>query len=200
MRHSVKQLKQIALMSVATGTVFLFGSIPIKLALAAHQAPRPQAILVLGGGTGREEVAARLAKHYPQLEIWVSSGDKPPQAANALFLAAGINTRRVHLDYRATDTVTNFTTLVDKFKQRHIQHIYLITSDFHMPRAKAIGSIVFGHHGIAFTPVVVPTNRPKESWLRIVRDGGRSIVWILTGQTGEQFGLMLQEKLSAYKK
>lgn len=200
MKQSAKGLKRLALMSVVGGTLLLCSSIPIKLLIAAHQAPQPEAILVLGGGTGREEAAAQLAKRYPELEVWVSSGDKPPQAASVLFQTTGIATERVHLDYRATDTVTNFTTLVGQFKQRQIQHLYLVTSDFHMTRATVIATIVLGHHGIAFTPIVVPTNRSEESWLRIARDGGRSILWLLTGRTGEQFGLMVQEKLSVYQK
>lgn len=195
MKQSARELRQIALVSVVGGLLILFSSIPIKLSIAAHQAPQPEAILVLGGGTGREEAAAQLAKHHSELEVWVSSGDKPPQAVAVLFQTAGIDTERVHLDYRATDTVTNFTTLVHQLRQRQIQHLYLVTSDFHMRRATVIATLVLGYHGITFTPVVVPTNRPEESWLRIARDGGRSILWIITGQTGEQIGLMLQEKL-----
>ena len=34
----------------------------------------PQAIVVLGGDETREEQAATLAAHHPQLSVWVSSG------------------------------------------------------------------------------------------------------------------------------
>jgi len=178
-------IRKTATAGILGGMVLLLGSIALKLTIATHQAPHPEAIIVLGGGTGREEAAAQLAKHYPELEVWVSSGDKPPQAGYAVFQAAGVSPERVHLDYRATDTVTNFTTLVDEFKQRDIQHLYLVTSDFHMPRARAIATLVLGSQGIAFTPIAVPSNRPKESILRIVRDSTRSLLWIFTKQTGE---------------
>ncbi|MEH1929758.1 YdcF family protein [Nostoc sp.] len=69
--------------------------------------------------------------------MWVSSGSHPDKS-RAIFQAAGIADSRVYLD---TDTVTNFTTLVRVFQQQQIQHIFLITSDFHMPRAKAIASV-----------------------------------------------------------
>jgi uncharacterized SAM-binding protein YcdF (DUF218 family) len=82
------------------------------------------------------------------------------------------------------DTVTNFTSLVKEFKQRHIHHVYLITSDFHMPRSKAIANFVFGSRGIAFTPVPIPEQKFRESRLRIIRDSGRAILWIVTGHTG----------------
>ncbi|MEO1378225.1 MAG: YdcF family protein, partial [Cyanobacteria bacterium J06635_10] len=78
----------------------------------------------------------------------------------------------------------NFTSLVKKFKKRHIHHIYLITSDFHMPRSKAISTIVLGSRGIAFTPIPIPDRKYRESRLRIIRDSCRAILWIVTGHTG----------------
>ncbi|GAB4369429.1 MAG: YdcF family protein [Elainellaceae cyanobacterium] len=192
---TLKHYWRLGAIGLLTLLLLWLGLIPVRLALAAQQAPQPQAILVLGGASGREEAAAQLARYNPNLEIWVSSG-KTPRDAYPIFQEAGITPDRLHLDYRATDTVTNFTTLVNQFKQRDIQHLYLVTSDFHMPRAMTIAAIVLGHSGIAFTPVPVPSDQCDESWLRIARDGGRSILWIVTGRTGGRIGLMLQEKLS----
>ncbi len=166
--------------------VLLLSFIPVRLAIAYHQAPHPQAILTLGGDPKREEFTAQFAKIHPSLEIWVSSGTIP-EKARPIFLDAGVSLERVHLDQRAVDTVTNFTSLVDDFKSRHIQHLYLITSDFHMPRSKAIATIVLGSQGIAFTPVSVPSNRPTESRLRVLRDSGRAVLWIISGRTGASF-------------
>ncbi|NEQ20503.1 MAG: YdcF family protein [Microcoleus sp. SIO2G3] len=161
----------------------LLSIIPVRLAIASYQAPHPQAILTLGGGIDREKFTAQFAQAHPSLEIWVSSGTEPKKAL-AIFQAAGIPDTRVNLDRRAVDTVTNFTTLVTDFKNRGIQHLYLITSDFHMPRAKAIAFFVLGSQGITFTPVTVPSNKPDESNLHILRDVSRSVVWILTDRTG----------------
>jgi uncharacterized SAM-binding protein YcdF (DUF218 family) len=157
--------------------------IPVRLAIAYYQSPYPQAILTLGGGGEREPFTAHFAKHYPSLEIWVSSGQSP-ERARPIFQSVGIPDTRVHFDRRAVDTVTNFTSLVDDFQKRHFHHLYLITSDFHMPRATAIATLVFGSRGIAFTPIAIPTNQPKESWQHILRDCGRAIVWLFTGRTG----------------
>ena len=129
--------------------------IPIKLAIAHSQTPIPQAILTLGGGADREKFTAQFA-HFHPLTIWISSGS-PRLKARQIFQDANISTSKVILDYRATDTVTNFTSLVKDFQRQNYQHIYLITSDFHMPRAKAIAFIVLGSHGIAYTPVAIPT-------------------------------------------
>jgi uncharacterized SAM-binding protein YcdF (DUF218 family) len=163
--------------------LLLSSIIPIRLAIAHHQAPYPQAILTLGGGVEREPFTAQFALAHPSLEIWVSSGF-PRKRVRPIFRAAGIPDTRVHLDYRAVDTVTNFTSLVPEFKRRHIQHLYLITSDFHMPRAKAIATIVLGSQGIAFTPVSIPTKQPLESKFHILRDIVRAFLWLVTGHTG----------------
>jgi uncharacterized SAM-binding protein YcdF (DUF218 family) len=161
----------------------LISIIPVRLAIAFYQAPLPQAILTLGGGSNREDFTAQFARIHPSLEIWVSSGT-PADNARKIFRVAGIPNQRLHIDRRAVDTVTNFTSLVKDFKQRHYHHLYLITSDFHMPRAKAIATFVLGSQGIAFTPVSIPSNQPPESWFHILRDIGRAILWIVTGRTG----------------
>ncbi|WP_225913905.1 YdcF family protein [Leptolyngbya ohadii] len=166
--------------------------IPVRLSIAAHQAPRPQAILVLGGDPRREEAAAQLAHHYPDLEVWVSTGEVR-QRSETIFRNAGIADDRVHLDYRAVDTVTNFTTLVADFKRRNIQHVFVVTSDFHMTRAKAIATVVLGSQGIAFTPVSVSSDRSREAPVRVWRDIGRSVMWIFTGRTGSSIGERLKD-------
>jgi uncharacterized SAM-binding protein YcdF (DUF218 family) len=164
----------------------LFSIIPSRIAIAAWQSPHPQAILTLGGGPDREQFTAIFAQRHPELDIWVSSGS-PVEEAREIFNNAHIPQNRVHLDYRAVDTVTNFTTLVTDLQHQGIRHVYLITSAFHMPRARAIGTIVLGSQGITFTPVSIPTDRPRESMIRIVRDSGRSLLWVVSGRTGASF-------------
>ncbi|MEG3930875.1 YdcF family protein [Microcoleus sp. T2B6] len=147
---------------------------------------RPQAVLVLGGAIEREVFAAKFALDHPELPIWVSSGSNP-EFAEWVFSEAGIESDRVHLDYRAVDTVTNFTTLVDELKARGIESVYLITSDDHMRRAQIIGEIVLGSRGISFKPVAVPSGRTPEPVEKAVRDGARAILWLTTGYTGANF-------------
>ena len=166
-------------------------NIPIRLAIASYEAPQPEAILTLGGGSQREEFTAVFAQSYPCLDIWVSTGI-PPKQANKIFLNAGINLERVHLDYRAADTVTNFTSLVEDFTSRNIHHLYLITSQFHMRRAKTIATFVLGSQEITFTTIPIPSNRPQESTLHVMRDFGRSLIWVFTGRTGASLNPDLQ--------
>ncbi|MBF2035588.1 MAG: YdcF family protein [Leptolyngbyaceae cyanobacterium T60_A2020_046] len=148
----------------------------------------PEAILVLGGALEREHFAADLAQTYPDLPVWVSSGSNP-EYAEWLFQEAKIPQERLHLDYQAVDTVTNFTTIVDDLKAEGIQSVYLVTSDYHMRRAVIIGQIVLGSRDISFRPVAVPSNAPApETVWRGLRDGARAIVWVLTGRTGSEWG------------
>lgn len=189
-----KQYQRLGTISLIAIILIGLGIIPLRLAIATYQAPQPQGIFVLGGYPNREEAAAQLAKYYLDLDVWVSSGQLP-KTAHTIFQSAGITLDRLHLDYRATDTVTNFTTLVAEFKRRRIQHLYIVTSDYHMPRAKAIATLVLGSQGITFTPVSVPSSEPPESSMRIVRDSGRSILWIMTGHTGASLGQQLNLEL-----
>lgn len=148
------------------------------------QLRKPEAILVLGGAVEREHFAATLARQHPNLDVWVSSGTNP-EYAEWLFQEANIDNSRVHLDYRAVDTVTNFTTLVEDLKQQGIHSLYLVTSDYHMRRSTIIAQIVLGRHDIAFKPIAVPSDYPQpEPLVRGLRDGARAILWVFTGQTG----------------
>ncbi len=147
----------------------------------------PQAVLVLGGSSSnleRERVAAKLALQHPDLPIWVSSGSTNEKYVTRVFAKAGISPQRLHLDYQAEDTVTNFTTLVDDFRARGIKRLYLVTSDYHMRRARLVGEIVLGSRGIDFQPVVVPTKTSPETTKKAVRDGMRAVLWVITGHTG----------------
>jgi uncharacterized SAM-binding protein YcdF (DUF218 family) len=178
-----RQLKKYGKLTLVSMILVLLSVIPVRIAIAYYQAPYPQAILTLGGGSDREKFTAQFARKHPTLDIWVSSG-RPPKQARSIFQNADIPNSRLHLDYRAVDTVTNFTSLVFDFKQRHIQHLYLITSDFHMPRAKSIAILVLGSQGITFTSISISSKQPRESILHILRDMGRSLLWIVSGRTG----------------
>lgn len=148
--------------------------------------PQPQAVIVLGGSTRnleREKFTAKFARQHPNLPIWISGGS-PPIHTKKVFTKAGVDTKRLYLDYEAVDTVTNFTTLVDELESRKIKSVYLITSDFHMRRASVIGEIVLGSRGINFQPISVPSNQSPEPIEKSFRDGARALIWVATGYTG----------------
>lgn len=153
----------------------------------------PSVALVLGGAPEREQFAAQFAKDHPHVRIWVSSGSNP-EYARWVFDQAEVPNEQWALDYQAVDTVTNFTTLVDKLKDRQIDQVYLITSDYHMRRASTVAQIVLGSQGISFKPIAIPTEvdpENPETIAREVRDGARSLLWVVTGRTGSQWKRVL---------
>lgn len=144
--------------------------------------PAPQMILVLGGDADRERLAARLAS-ADGLPVVVSGGSNP-EYARWLFDRQGLDQRQVQLDYRAHDTLTNFTSLVDELRQAQVRHVLLVTSSDHMERAMLIGRIVAGSRGITLTPVSVPCGDRchQEDVGKVWGDGLRAIVWVVTGR------------------
>lgn len=165
--------------------VILIGFIPVRIAVTFHQAPTPQAIFVLGGNFERTKFAGEFWLSRKDLDIWVSDFRWNLDRQREILKKFGVSGERLHLDGAATDTVTNFTTLVDDFVDADLQHIYLITSDYHMRRARVIASIVLGSRGIVVTTVAVDSSRyESESLVRVIRDFGRCWFWIFTGKTG----------------
>lgn len=191
--HHWRGWRQLILFTLISGST-LTGTLAIRIAIAHQQAPTPQAILILEGRTERVRYAAQFAQTHRQLPIWVSGNPAGWQTNQRIFRQAGISAQRVHYDFCAVDTVTNFTCNVRDFRIHKIQHIYVITSDYHMTRALAIAFVVLGSHGIVATPVVVTSpDHPVESPLRTVRDALRSVVWLVTGRTGASFRYLLPD-------
>lgn len=152
---------------------------------------QPQAIVMLGGSSPyleREKFTAEFAQRHPHILIWFSSGARSPVPYQAyttsIFVNAGVEPSRLHFDYQAQDTVTNFTTLVDQLQSRGIDSVYLITSDYHMRRAQVIGEIVLGSRGIDLKLVPMPSGQTSESLGKAIRDGFRAMLWLTTGHTG----------------
>jgi uncharacterized SAM-binding protein YcdF (DUF218 family) len=188
--HPITQRRQVRAARVGHRSRWLLLCLPVALwagqgAMRSYLQP-PQAILVLGGSTAameREKFAADFAHEHPNLPILISSGS-PKEPTEWVFADAGVSLDRLNLDYRAVDTVTNFTTIADDLKAQGIKKIYLITSDFHMRRARMIGQIVLGSRGIDLQTVPVPSEQPEESIAKVFRDSGRAVLWVTTGHTG----------------
>ena len=144
--------------------------------------PPPQLILVLGGDVDRERFAGALARR-DGLPVLVSGGSNPEYAAWQ-FGQQGLDAARVHLDYRATDTLTNFTSVVDELRRARVRHVLLVTSSDHMNRALLVGRLVAGSRGITLTPVAVPCGARclPEGRRKVWGDGLRAALWVLTGR------------------
>lgn len=174
-----RQKKRLLLWFVPIVGILLFTAYKeLQSALA-----QPKVLFVLGGLEKREWVAANFAKTHPDVEVWVSSGS-PQGYVEDVFRRVGVERDRLHLDYQALDTVTNFTTLVDELEAAGVESVYLVTSEDHMRRARVVGEIVFGSRGIVIKPIPVESQETPESWVKTMRDGARALFWVFTGQTG----------------
>ena len=174
-------------------SVFLFSLtlkiIPIEgyIKSLKTKAP-PEIILVLGGDINREFIGANLAKIL-NLPLVVSGGSNP-EYANWSIEKIGLKSNQFFLDYRAKDTLTNFTSLVDEFHLKGINHALLITSYDHMKRASNVGNIIAGSRGIKLTKIPVPCEPSckKEGQKKQIGDIIRAIAWVITGQDLKSFG------------
>ena len=145
--------------------------------------PPAQMILVLGGDVAREREAAALAARLG-LPVVVSGGSNPEYAHWLFEQRQGLPSHQVQLDYRARDTLSNFTSLVDDLRQARIRHALLVTSSDHMDRALLVGRIVAGSRGIHLTPVPVSCADlcQPEGRRKVWGDGLRAAVWVLSGR------------------
>ena len=163
--------------------VWMFGTGPLapyRRALLDRSAP--QLVLVLGGDVDRERVGARLAREL-ELPLLVSGGSNP-EYATWLIQDEGLEVERVELDYRAKDTLGNFTSLVDELQDRQVKHLLLVTSADHLARSMAVGQVVAGSRGIHLTgvPVACEPRCVSESSLKTWRDWIRAVAWVATGR------------------
>ena len=164
-------------------TVWLFGPgpmAPYRRALLNRRAP--ELVLVLGGDVDRERVGARLARQL-ELPLLVSGGSNR-EYAKWLLQEERMNSELVTLDYRARDTLSNFTSLVDEFQSEGIQHVLLVTSENHLPRSMSVGQVVAGSRGIRLTgvPVACSADCEQEVRLKQIRDWLRAMAWVITGR------------------
>ena len=145
--------------------------------------PPAQMILVLGGDVAREQRAADLAARQG-LPVVVSGGSNPEYAHWLFEQRQGLPPHQVQLDYRARDTLSNFTSLVDDLRRARIRHALLVTSSDHMDRALLVGRIVAGSRGIHLTPVPVPCadRCQPEGRRKIWGDGARAVLWVVSGR------------------
>ncbi len=145
--------------------------------------PPAQMILVLGGDVERERHAAQIAAERG-LPVVVSGGSNPEFAHWLFEERQGLKPGQVKLDYRANDTLTNFTSLVDDLRRARIRHALLVTSQDHMDRALLVGRIVAGSRGIHLTPEPVDCADlcSPESRQKIWGDGLRAALWVISGR------------------
>ena len=165
----------VALLLVSTGPLA-----PFRRAFLDRSPP--QLVMVLGGDVDRERVGARLAREL-DLPLLISGGSNP-EYASWVLQQEGLAPERVQLDYRARDTLGNFTSVVDELQTRGVRHVLMVTSEDHLPRSMAVGQVVAGSRGIHLTgvPVSCQPDCLREGTFKQVSDWLRALAWVATGR------------------
>lgn len=146
----------------------------------AMQEP-PSAIVVLGGGMRREMQAATLARAYPDLPVLVSSGSTLPCLYRVFVQEQNIAWQRLTVDFRAVDTVTNFTALLPYLQSGKHKKVFVVVSRGQWQRAAVLGWSIWGSQGIVMEPVRVEGVGHHESLPKLLRDTVRALAWVVMG-------------------
>lgn len=139
-------------------------------------------ILELGGNPARLYRVIELARQYPDAKVIISSEGSPDHVVG-LLRGAGIPDDRFILDFKAWDTVTNFTHTLQLAKSYAPGIIYVVTDQFHMKRAMAIATAVYFLSGMRIIPSPYMGSEPHDPEdPKYVRDDRfRAWLWRLTG-------------------
>ena len=139
-------------------------------------------ILELGGNTARLNTVVQLAKQYPDAKIIISSEGSPDYVVG-FFDSNSISRNRYIFDFHAWDTVTNFTETKSLVRSYCPSKIFVVTDNFHMPRAVVIAKAVYWLSGIAINAVPYMGGEPHdpEPESLVNYDRFRAWLWRLTG-------------------
>jgi uncharacterized SAM-binding protein YcdF (DUF218 family) len=138
-------------------------------------------IIHLGGDPTRIYETIQTARNNPDALIIVSSEGNPVWVDQQLQ-AAGISRDRYVFDFNAWDTVTNFTETKRWVMQQRPRKLFVVTNEFHMPRAETIAHCVFWREGVRVIACPMADRAPRlESWQLVLGDVARALLWRLTG-------------------
>jgi uncharacterized SAM-binding protein YcdF (DUF218 family) len=180
-----QQIKILKLAAIATvGAILANLLLNIAVKLPANSSKPVDAILVLGGSIRREIHAAKLTKDYPDVPILISHGSDDP-CILSIFQRENARLDRVWLEKCAESTFDNYFFSTPILRSWKVHKVKLVTSGSHVRRAKWMGKILLGAHGIAVEldrvkEKGVPGNR--ESKLKTTLDLTRSVVWSFFSQ------------------
>jgi uncharacterized SAM-binding protein YcdF (DUF218 family) len=148
----------------------------------------------LNSGGDRFVEAAILARHYPQARIVVSGGtgallidgegDAP--TAQRLLTALGVSPERLVLEDRSRNTYENAVFTREMVSPKPGETWLLVTSAFHMPRAKAL----FDKVGFATVPWPVDYRTTGREGISLFSDNAVDSIQKTTLAVREWIGLL----------
>lgn len=144
-----------------------------------------RAILHLGGNPTRITSTIAVAHLWTDAIIIIGSSEDPVNHYRALQ-SAGIDMKRVIFDFRAWDTVSNFTQIRDILKEHKITALCIVTDKFHTARASLIAYIVYHTAGVDiymkshYDPYM---QLQRDSYVRVFKDICRAWIARFTSRT-----------------
>ncbi len=152
--------------------------------LYLHSQQPVDAVLVLGGSIRREMVVAAAIAQNNTLPVLISKGSPSP-CIRAVFDRAHAPVDRVWLETCAQSTFGNYRYSLATLQQWQSQHVRVVTSESHLPRAHWLGAVMLGSHGIwVDVQPVQEQGRPgnREHPLKTIADLSRGLVWAIISQ------------------
>ena len=147
-------MKAIRNITIASALILIIFRVSLPFLKAITSNKLPELVFVLGGDIDREMAGMEIAKQL-NLPLLISSGSNP-EYSDWLIKDKEMSSYLITKDYRAVDTLTNFTSLIDELYEENVSHLLLVTSDYHIKRAKSIGHIIAGSRGIKITSLSIP--------------------------------------------
>lgn len=152
--------------------------------LYRHAQQPADGTLVLGGSIRREIVIADSVAQGNSLPVLISHGAQPP-CTRLVFERVAAPIDQVWLESCAESTFDNYRYSLPILKQWQVQHVVVLTSPTHLPRAAWLARILLGSHGIwvemqLVEEIGIPAN--VENPLKTVVDVGRSLGWAIVSQ------------------
>ena len=139
-------------------------------------------VLELGGNpAGRTPKAIELATQMPDAFLFFSTVEDPALCLN-LCKQNGIASSRYFLDYTAWDTVTNFTTSVNRILGYGCKELYIVTDGFHMKRTMRIAEAVYSNRDVKLIPSPSSPVDHEEDKKLVALDTFRAWFWRFTNQ------------------
>ncbi|CAE8629349.1 unnamed protein product [Polarella glacialis] len=161
----------------------------------------------LGAALGANGLAFFSSGHYKSLRDFDGSELGNPHRERFQGVDFEHLCKVIVLDRQAIDTLANFTSFLRHLRGSYQAHagqeeamdVVVVTSRYHALRACSVAAVILGSQGLSFVlaeaspgPGSSPEEHaelarrgPRESWLRVLRDVLRAVVWVFTGFEGD---------------